>query len=76
MLRAKMRAYPDVGPRTGDYEQAAQFFDVCRSRGGQGSDVDFIVCAVAHRLGTPIFTADADFTHYARVLPIRLHKYS
>lgn len=75
-LRAKLRAYPDVGPRTVDYEQAAHFFNVCRNRGVQGSHVDFLICAVAHRLGTPIFTADADFTHYARLLPIRLHRYS
>lgn len=75
-LRARLRAYPDVGPRTVDYEQAAHFFNVCRGRGVQGSHVDFLVCAVAHRIGTPIFTADADFTRYARFLPIRLHRYN
>lgn len=75
-LRATLRGYPDVGPRMVDYEHAAHFFNVCRSRGVQGSHVDFLICAVAHRIGTPIFTVDGDFTHYARHLPIRLHRYS
>jgi hypothetical protein len=74
-LRARLRAYPDVRPRTIDYEQAAHFFSVCRNHGVQGSHVDFLICAVAHRLGTPIFTTDADFSHYARFLPIKLHRY-
>lgn len=74
-LRMKLRAYPDVEIRTADHEQAAHLFNVCRGRGVQGSQTDFLICAVAARLDMPIFTTDADFTHYARFLPIRLHRY-
>lgn len=75
-LRIKLRAYPDLETRAGDYEQAAHFFNVCRGRGVQGSQADFLICALAARLDMPIFTTDADFVHYARFLPIRLHRYS
>lgn len=74
-LRTKLRAYPDVEARAGDYEQAAHFFNRCRSRGVQGSQVDFLICSVAARLDIPIFTTDADFTHYARLLPVTLHRW-
>lgn len=75
-LRIKLRAYPDVEIRTVDHEHAAHFFNVCRGRGVQGSQTDFLICALAARLDMPIFTTDADFAHYARFLPIRLHRYS
>jgi predicted nucleic acid-binding protein len=32
----------------------------------QGSNTDFLICAVAERRGLPIFSADAEF-HAARV---------
>jgi hypothetical protein len=33
-----------------------------------------LICAMAHRLGLPIFTTDPDFSGYAKHLPIRLHE--
>ena len=41
--------------------------------GVQGSNTDFLICAAAERRGLPIFTTDADFTRFARLLPIELH---
>jgi predicted nucleic acid-binding protein len=56
-----------------DYIVAAQFYNLCRSKGIQGSHIDLLLCAVASRLDYPVLASDKDFLHYARVLPIRLH---
>lgn len=73
-LRNHLRAFPDVPIERADYEEAAAFFNRCRSRGIQGSNIDFLICAVAARHGSAIFTTDRDFSAFARVLPIRLHE--
>ena len=57
-----------------DYDQAAQFFNVCRAHGISGTAVDLLICAVAHRSDVPIFTTDADFQHYAPHVKIRIHE--
>ena len=72
-LRDKLRAFPDWGVESGDYERAAEFFNLCRSKGIQGSNTDFLACAVAHRGKFSILTTDQDFEGYALQLPIQLH---
>ena len=72
-LREHLRAFPDTPVTTDDYAEAAAFFNQCRERGIQGSNTDFLICAVAVRNGYSIFTADGDFAHFAEVLPIALH---
>ena len=73
-LRSKLNAFPDVPIRTEDYEAAASYFNTCRAKGIQGSNTDFLVCAVAVRLGIRIYAADRDYATFATVLPIKLHK--
>ena len=58
---------------TEDYEQAAEFFNTCRSKGLQGSNTDFLICAAAVRNNFPIYTTDHGFERYAQHLPIRLY---
>jgi predicted nucleic acid-binding protein len=72
-LREHLHAFPDIEIATADYEEAASFFNRCRESGIQGSNTDFLICAIAVRNEFAIFTSDADFTHFARVLPIVLH---
>lgn len=48
-LRNYLRSFPDLELVTEDYELAAEFFNTCRSNGIQGSNTDFLICAVAHR---------------------------
>jgi predicted nucleic acid-binding protein len=72
-LREHLRAFPDIELRTGDYEKAASFSNRCRAAGVQGSNVDFLICAVAARRALAILTTDEDFEHYARILPLTLH---
>jgi predicted nucleic acid-binding protein len=72
-LREHLRAFPDLPLTAEDYEEAAAFFNTCRERGIQGSNTDFLICAVAVRNGFSILTTDEDFTHFAKVLPVSLH---
>jgi hypothetical protein len=57
-----------------DFERAAEQLTACRIRGIQGSNTDFLICAVSERLDLSIFTTDDDFTHFSEHLPIRLHR--
>jgi predicted nucleic acid-binding protein len=72
-IRAELRGFLDVDITLEDYETAASFYNACRSKGIQGSGTDFLICAIAVRHDFSIFTTDADFTHYAKVLPIALY---
>ena len=72
-LREHLQAFADEVLDTADFERAAEHFNTCRSRGIQGSNVDFLLCAAAERRGLSIFTTDADFTRFGKVLPIELH---
>jgi len=73
-LRDHLRAFVDTEISADDYEEAASFFNRCRAKGVQGSNTDFLICAVAVRNDSSIFTTDRDFTHFAKQLPIKLHR--
>lgn len=72
-LRVHLKAFPDVVLESEDYEQAAAYFNRCRANGVQGSNTDFLICAVATRRRFAILTTDADFALFARIVPIQLH---
>lgn len=73
-LRAKLLPFRYLEVLPQDYDQAALFFNLCRSKGVAGSHVDMLLCAVAYRYDVPIFSTDGDFPLYAPHLPIRLYK--
>jgi predicted nucleic acid-binding protein len=72
-LREHLRAFADIEITSDDYEEAASFYNRCRGNGIQGSNTDFLICAIAARNELSVFTTDADFTHFAKVLPIVLY---
>lgn len=72
-LRKALTTFPDLNILTSDYEQAAEFFNLIRSKGIQGSMIDFLICAVANRDDLFIYTADNDFSHFKKYIPIKLH---
>ncbi|SNB46952.1 PIN domain-containing protein [Geobacter sp. DSM 9736] len=72
-LRNHLRPFPDLEVTTRDFEYAAEFFNLCRSKGIQGSNTDFLICAIAAHHKMPIFTTDGDFTLFQAHLPILLH---
>ena len=71
-LRDTLKAFPDLPLETVDFERAAEFFNICRRNGIQGSNTDFLICAVAERYDLAIFTTDNDFDNYRALLPITL----
>ena len=73
-LRNHLRAFPDASLEAADYERAAEHFNACRAVGVQGSNTDFLLCAVAERRAYPILTTDDDFTRYAAILPVKLYR--
>jgi predicted nucleic acid-binding protein len=73
-LKEYLRFYPNLTLDAEDDENAAFYYNLCRDQGVRGSVVDLLICAVAVRHGLRIFTTDRDFEHYARWLPIELHR--
>lgn len=73
-LKDHLSGFADLQLKEDDYVLAARYFNICRAKGVQGSNTDFLICAVSanHNLG--IFTVDQDFQHFSKYLPINLHK--
>ncbi len=72
-LKDKLRYFQNQPVIDDDYISAAEFSNLCRQRGIQGSHIDFLICAVAHRLEMSIFTHDKDFQSYSKLIPIMLY---
>jgi len=71
-LRDALIAFEDVALTRQDYELAAQLFNTCRAKGIQGSNTDFLICAVSINHELPVLSRDNDFVNYQKHLPIRL----
>jgi predicted nucleic acid-binding protein len=71
-LKEKMKGFNDFPIEIIDYELAAEYSNICRRKGVQGSNTDFLICAIAVRNNFEIFTVDDDFNEYKRYLPIKL----
>lgn len=71
-LKDYLRAFPDLQLAVDDYELAAEYFNVCRSRGIQGSNTDFLICAAATRQKYHVLKIDKDFGSFTTHLPIKL----
>ena len=61
-LKKHLESFPDLPILTEDYVNAAEFFNLCRSKGIQGSNTDFLICAIAIRNKFSIFTTDKDLS--------------
>jgi len=72
-LRLYLSAFPDLILEAADFERAAEFFNICRRNGIQGSNTDFLICSVAHGRDLEIFTSDNDFIDFQQYLPIKLY---
>ena len=73
ILRSSLSAFDDLALSKADYETAANYFNLLRSKGIQGSNTDFLICAVSVNHELPIFTLDKDFTMFQKYIPIQLH---
>ena len=72
-LKKILSAFPDLPLASEDFELAAEYFNTLRSKGIQGSNTDFLICAVSTRNNIPIFSIDNDFNHYQKHISIALH---
>jgi len=73
LLKNKLRAFENLDIKIEDYETASRYFNVCRKNGIQGSQVDYLICAVASNNKFSIFSTDKDFLNYSQHLEISLH---
>lgn len=46
-LKKKLHAFEDLPLTREYYERAAEFYNMCRKNGVQGSQIDFLICATA-----------------------------
>ena len=75
LLESRLACFPDLPLHAEDYVTAAKMFNLCRAKGIQGSNTDFLICAVAVRHDFAIFTADDDFRLFAKCLPIVVYEF-
>jgi predicted nucleic acid-binding protein len=73
-LKKHLQSFPDLPILTDDYVNAAIYFNRCRSKGIQGSNTDFLICAVAVRNKFSIYTTDKDFGLFSKHIQIDLHQ--
>ena len=71
-LRSKLQYFPNESIVDSDYETAAEYSNLCRTKGIQGSHTDVLICAASIRLKLEIYTSDKDFLHYQKHIPIKL----
>ncbi len=72
-LKLHLEAFADIELEAKDYELAAEYFNAARKKGIQGSNTDFLICAISSRRKMPILTTDNDFTNFQSVFPVSLH---
>ena len=74
LLKRNLSAFPDHNITTNDYEKAAEYFNTCRANGIQGSNTDFLICAVAINNVMSIYALDKDFNLFSEFMPIKLEE--
>ena len=73
LLQQHLSAFPDLALCETDYELAAEYFNLFRGKGIQGSNTDFLICAVSTNYQMPIYTLDKDFEIFRQHIPISLY---
>ncbi|MCP4251971.1 MAG: PIN domain-containing protein [Candidatus Scalindua sp.] len=73
-LKHTLSFFEDIILETDHFVKAAEFSNLCRKNGIQGSTTDFLICAVANLEKLGIFTVDSDFINYNKYLTIKLIK--
>ena len=73
-LKRTLSFFEDIILKTDYFVKAAEFSNLCRKNGIQGSTTDFLICAVANLEKLSIFTVDNDFINYNKYLKLKLIK--
>lgn len=69
-IEKRLRSFPDRELGASIFVQAARFFNLCQSKGIQGSNNDFLLCACSMNWQIPILSKDKDFLQYKKFIPI------
>ena len=73
-LKRTLSFFEDIILKTDYFVKAAEFSNLCRKNGVQGTTTDFLICAVANLEKLSIFTVDNDFINYNKYLKLKLIK--
>ena len=73
-LKDKLSAFRDMPLKEEYFVIAAEFSNICRAKGIQGTNVDFLLCSVAVVEKMLIWSEDKDFDGYAKYISIDLIK--
>src|SRR5574344_356154 len=71
-LKNNLESFSDFEVTTEDYETAAEYFNLCRKHGIQGSHTDYLLCSVAESNNFKILTLDKDFLSYKKYIDIEI----
>ena len=71
-LKDQLSVFESIPLKSNHFEKAAEFSNICRKNGIQGSTTDFLICAVVFLENLLIFTIDEDFKEYQKRLPIKI----
>lgn len=71
-IEERLKAFPDRHLESEVFVLGAKFFNLCRSKGIQGSNNDFLICACSVLWKSPILSKDKDYKHYQKYLPVEL----
>lgn len=72
VLIERLNKLPLVEPDRRDHVAAAEVRNTCRRRGVQLGTVDALIAALCIRHELTLLTADADFDHAARIIPLHV----
>lgn len=73
-LKHSLSSFEDIPLKTDHFVKAAEFSNICRKNGIQGSATDFLICAIANLEKISIFTIDKDFISYNKYLKTTIIK--
>ncbi len=73
-IQTQLDECPALQVTMADYDGAAGHYNTCRANGIASGGTDMLICSVASRTQSPIFTTDPDFQRYSACLPIQLYR--
>jgi predicted nucleic acid-binding protein len=71
-LKETLAYFDDISLLQEHFVKAAEFCNICRREGVQGSGTDFLICAVANLEKLYILTTDRDFSNFKKHLKIEV----
>lgn len=72
LLKSRLRYFEDIRTTAVDFELAAEFYNTCRAHCVQGSNTDFLLCAIAANHNLTLLSSDGDFQHFQKHLKFKL----